>query len=64
MINQKSLECFWSGWRARIRTWAKGSKVPCATTTQLASLTRRIITFKRNPGNVSRVFIVCLTHSL
>jgi hypothetical protein len=27
-----------SGCRARIRTWAKGSKVPCATTTQLGNL--------------------------
>ena len=26
-----------TGCRARIRTWAKGSKVPCATTTQLGT---------------------------
>ena len=28
-----------TGCRARIRTWAKGSKVPCATTTQLGNPT-------------------------
>jgi hypothetical protein len=30
-------KCVMVGCRARIRTWAKGSKVPCATTTQLGN---------------------------
>ena len=41
------------GCRARIRTWAKGSKVLCATTTQLGSVLK-IIALKRERGNASR----------
>ena len=53
-FSNRSPECFKSGWRARIRTWAKGSKVLCATTTQLAKGTRKIIAFGCACGNAVR----------
>jgi hypothetical protein len=61
-----------TGCRARIRTWARGSKVPCATTTQLGILFFTSVLFRwcrrsdsnRHGGHPPTVFeTAASTHS-